>query len=326
MSSIRKDHYAKRLAKAYQDLDAVEADLKTSQTTEQENALKARAEQILNEIEDLEQKIEEIELQGDKPIIKMGSLDQTLRKVDFQEAKSIASQLWSYFDKEETIAALLFFERMVNQMGDYCLGEILSILFECEIRTDTLSSQESNACRPPYLVDLSDVVHEANREALLQKLGNYHGESLLSQDSDMNRLFREKFCQSLRSGDRVLILVKNWEDVVNAPEFLIWFVEVFWKQLVDDIKQQVLPKYGRIRIVAVLAAGGAVPDGCMTISAFNSNDCFDVYNPIKVPLTNWTSNDIRKWLMDVQHLDQQEARQKASGIHKKSVRIQVGGY
>ena len=214
-------------------------------------------------------------MSSDQPIVKARALDQTLRKVDFSTARKIAFELNANFEAQDGGSALLFLQRTTKQMGDICLHEMLSTIFDHELQEEVLlQGQEDGSCKV-YDANLASVAAGGTELECLRQLFRYEGKPSSHNDLvSLGQAFRKSFCESRRSGDRVLILVKDWH-YVEPQSFLKWFTEGFWKPLLDEIKHCVLPEYGRIRVVAVLASGSQVSPDFLSEVSLCSLDSFN---------------------------------------------------
>jgi hypothetical protein len=308
--------YIRRIATITAALDTVEQDLETAQTTEKENKLNARAEQLMQSRRELQDKLSQFDLAGNNSNSKMIALDDCLRKIDFEEARELAAKLKQRFKDEDHGAALMLLERTTNRMGHYCLDEMLSEIFGCNVECFKPDIAYDSGSYRTYEVDLSDVASgETPISTFLERMADYHK----SVDIQDDKTFRTTFCESLRSGDRVLILVKNWQHATDAVGFTSWFLHDFWRNLVSQIQQSVLPKYGRIKVIAVLFAGSGVPQDCRKSLSLEPIAQFSPYFPIEVPLpAQWTDKDVGDWLMDVRKMDRELSEVKANQILKET--------
>jgi hypothetical protein len=306
--------YEKQLARKQGELANIELDLETVQDKIREEKLMKQGEQILKEINDIELKLSKVNLKSDEPKVRVISLDDTFRKIDFDLAKQIARNLHANFP-DDLGANILFLQKTTKHMGQYCLDEMLSIIFERDIQ---ISRQNGQGNCKVYMAGLSDVTAEATELVFLQKLSEYHGSGNPADPFTLNRAFRESLCRSLRSGDRVLILVKDCHLLVDPQSFLSWFVDRFWKPLIEEIQDSVISEYGLIRIVAILTCNSQIDDCHLTNIPFCTIENFNPYHMIDIPLSNWTVNDIQRWLMNVRQLGRNDSETKAKQIHAES--------
>jgi hypothetical protein len=314
VTSIGTGFYEKQLARKQSELAAIELDLETAQGKLQEQKLMKQAEQLLDEINKIELKLSYVNLRSDEPKVRVISLDDTFRKIDFDLAKQIARNLHANFP-DDLGASILFLQKTTKHMGQYCLDEMLSIIFERDIQISRSNGQGN--CKV-YTAGLSDVTAEATELVFLQKLSEYHGSGTSVDPFTLNQAFRESFCRSLRSGDRVLILVKDCHLLVDPQSFLNWFVDRFWKPLIEEIQDSVISEYGFIRIVAILTCTSQIDDCHLTTIPFCTIENFNPYHMIDIPLSNWTVNDIQRWLMNVRQLGRNDSETKAKQIHAES--------
>jgi hypothetical protein len=310
----RRRFIADRIRTLNEELAGIKDDLESCTDRKRRKALTNDAERTLEEIEDFEAKLKALDIVNENhPNVRPTAIESTLRGIDFKKARKFASDLQRTFEDEECSTALLFLQEATELMGYYCLGEILSTLLNCSMQCD-LSNQRQIFDMPKdgpyrsYEVDLrKSVAESSSQEAFLKKL-------IPSEGS-----LKDDFCASLGSGDRVLILIKNWSYCHDPTGFLTWFVRDFWRSLVSQIQTTVLPKYGQIRVVAVLVAADKLKPAMLSDLEFNaSTRNFNPYNPINVPLSKWTVTDIDKWLLQVKRFDKLTSKQEAEQVHRET--------
>jgi hypothetical protein len=322
MSDDRRKFYVRQHSAKQGELAAIEIDLESCGTKKQELRLRNDAERILKEIEDLNEKLKGIETESDTVRVRITALDATLKKIDFKPAREIAAYLNKTFETQDCGFALLLLQRTVKQMGEMCLSEMLEMVFGRDMQ-EVLSRKQNDrgdgACKV-YTADMASVAGGGTSVECLRLLAGYEGQSLSYDPVRLGEEFRRSFCQALRSGDRVLILVKDWH-YVEPQIFLRWFVEEFWQPLVAEVRRCVVPKYGRIKVVAVLASGGAVPVECLSEVPFctlDSSNAFEPHHLIDIPLPDWTVEDIQNWLMEVKKMEKADSLIQAQRLHADS--------
>ncbi len=278
----------------------------------------------MQDIKALEQKLQECDRASLDPIVKVSSIQQTLRQIDFREAKRIAAKLKSDLEGEceSNYATLLLFQRFLNHKGDLCFYEMMRIILESDLETqlsNRVSDGRQNNGLKTYEVDLSDCATEGFSDELefLRKLLKYEGESDAGTVHELSQRFFRSLCKSMRSGDRILFWVKEWHRGIEPEAFLNWFVEDFWKSLLQEIDRTVLRDYGRIKVVAVLSSKKKL-DFSLPDSLVCQPDCSDTYRLIDVPLPLWEPRDVEDWLMGVKGLTRRESRREAQRICEDS--------
>jgi hypothetical protein len=208
-------------------------------------------------------------------------------------------------------------QRTVKQLGEVCLYEILTTVFGRDMQEILLKSKKDGSCKV-YTANLASVVTGGTSLECLKLLSGYEGQPTSHHDMlSLGERFRKSLCETLRSGDRVLILIKDWHRV-EPQVFLSWFMTEFWQPLISDIQRLVFPEYGRIKVIAVLASGSQVPLECLSGVPFCSIESFTPQHILDVPLPDWTVDDIEKWYMDVQKLGRTESRRLANQLHADS--------
>jgi hypothetical protein len=322
--STEREFFQRRLARKQNELAAIEEDIDTCKDRKTQLKLDKDAQLCLKEITALEQKLQSLDYASPEPIVKVSSMQQTLRQIDFREAKSLASKLKGDLESEceSKYAMLLLFQRFLNHKGDLCFYEMMRIILESDLETQ-LGSRGSDGYRnnglKTYEVDLSDLAAEGFSDDLnfLQKLLKYEGEPDSGTVHELSQRFVRSLCKSMRSGDRVLFWVKEWHRGIEPEIFLKWFVEGFWKSLLQEINQTVLCDYGKIKVVAVLSSKKKL-DFSLPENLVCQPDCFDTYRLIDVPLPLWEPRDVEAWLMEVKGFKRRESSREAQRICEDS--------
>jgi hypothetical protein len=224
-------------------------------------------------------------------------------------------------DSRHEYATLLTFQRYLNQKGNFCLLEMARIMLDSELSfAEDGSLKIENVNSRTYEIDLSGLMSEdfLEKESFLKRLLTKPDapidKALMNANLDeLAQQFRRDFCKPMRSGYRVLFLIKEWHRMTNSEEFLDWFVTDFWPSLIEEINRTVLPDYGRIRIVAALLSRGKL-DSPLPSNLLCQPDCFSPYRLIDIPLPCWRPDDLEPWLMDVQGLKRDESRREAQRL------------
>ena len=312
-SDARRKMYVQQLATQQTELAAAQSDWENCQTAKQRLKYGKEMEKILQEIEELENKLKEADKKSMISTIKIPALYRNIKKIDFKEARRIASALHEKFEGQDDGFALMMLQRATRQMGHHAMEEMLETIFGVDIQP--LIGQDGGESCKIYMTDCT-------------KLGEYTIPGFLSalsasiRDSDTRNLsknaqvFQNTLCELLRSGDRVLILVKNWQDMAEPAIFLKWFVEDFWSCLIDEIRRVALSEYGRIRVVAMLVSEGPVKSDYLNEITQCTVENHDPCHLMEVALSDWEVDDIQKWLMDYQQLKRNESIQLAQRIHR----------
>ncbi len=321
-----RSFYERQLARKQSELAAIELELETVRGKLDEQKLMKQAEQVLAEIKQIEEKLSNANLKSSKSTVQMTALDDTLKKINFKCAKQIANKLHLKFERkgDELGAAVLLLQQSYRQMGKYCLDEILTIVFDRNIQ-GIFSSQDSKGTLKVYNISWGDSDTGTSLE-FLEKISKYDGIANSTDVSTLNQIFRQSLCESLRSGDRVLILLENCHKLTVAQEFLTWFIEDFWKLLLADIASDVMSEYRLIRLIAALTFETQldrehsffdnvekfdcqVPSSCTV-----KNKNFSPFQLIEVPLPNWDNDEISQWLMRFQGLKEVDSKSQAKDI------------
>nr|WP_282453091.1 hypothetical protein [Brasilonema octagenarum] len=146
-----------------------------------------------------------------------------------------------------------------------------------------------------------------------QRLASYLN---MNSEEPLHKIIK-KLCSSLCGGSTVFIKIENWDSVIDKEKFLDWFIEKFWKVLVNEL-ESIFQEYSRIRFIVALTAKSKVFPYCLSIPHFCTEDTFDSCKILELPLPDWTVEDIRNWLINFRGLSNSKSQQLALQIHQES--------
>ena len=87
--------------------------------------------------------------------------------------------------------------------------------------------------------------------------------------------------------------------------------------MIDELNP-VFKDYSKIRFIVALIAKSKVFSDCCSLEYFCVKETFDSRKIIELPLSDWTVQDIKKWLISNLGLDNSESLQLAKKIHRES--------
>jgi hypothetical protein len=318
MSNLR-DLYEKQLARKHQQLATINEQLDTVLDRVDENKLMKSGEQVSLEIADLEKKLAVIGTKEKSETFSITDFKSTLRKIDFQEARGIAEKLHAQFQNQELGTAVFLLQKSRKQMGEYCLDEMLSTIFKSNIQNVFLKPKEGGN----YVSHIvgGDDVYEKTALGFLRKISESNGIEVAENLLTLNQAVRRLFCSSLRSGDCLLILIKDFhvsDDSQGFVDFATWFLQDFWKSLIDEIQQEVLPKYGRIKVIAALTSSSMIDEAYLKSLDFGDINKFNPYQLLDIPLPDWNKSDIESWLIEFRRMERCDSQKKAQSAYDGS--------
>ncbi|MEO0374648.1 MAG: hypothetical protein AAF329_08495 [Cyanobacteria bacterium P01_A01_bin.17] len=284
----RRESYTRQLAQLEEELAAVEADLKTERSGSDRLKLEKKSEQLLDKIEELEEKLDELGAQSDNTNVKDRTFDKVLQKIDFDKAKEIASDVKTSFGANGG-GVLFFLQRSTKLMGSYCVEEVLEVLMGDHIVAGKIVADYR---RIP--VDLGTAISQCNETEFLTLLGSHFNIDGSDDALSLSQQLRKAIRKSIDGGTTVFLEIKGVDDLIEQETFLTWFVDEFWKPLIDEVVAA-SKKFENKFIVALIADSYILPDCPST--HFCQDGEFDPYKLLELPLLNWTVDDISEWLV-----------------------------
>nr|WP_278003584.1 hypothetical protein [Nodosilinea sp. TSF1-S3] len=228
-----------------------------------------------------------------EPGVRDRHFEKALQKVDFNQAKEIAALVRQKLNQNGG-AVLFFLQRTRMQMGHFCVAEVLNVLLVDQM----IDGQVVGAYRK-YSIDLSSAISQLNETEFLIRLGSYLNLEPQNDAEALSQLIRETIRDSIDSGTTIFLEIKSLDDLLERGDFLAWFIDDFWKPLIDAIaavSQEFKSKF----IVALIADSQILPD-CSApdypAAYFCDEMAFDCYKLMSLPLPNWSVDDIQDWLM-----------------------------
>lgn len=320
MGDRRRQFYTKQLAQLEESLAAVEIDIETAATERDRLRLAKDAESLLGKIDDLEAKLAECDAASTTPAVRNRGFEKALQKLDFHKAKATAALIRQKLN-EEGGAVLFFLQKTKKQMGHFCIEEVLQVLLGDQI----VDGQVIGAYRR-YSVDLDSAISRFDEVEFLIRLASYLN---LEESQDVVRL-QQQICETIRisidEGTTIFLEIKSLDDLLEHANFLNWFIEEFWKPLIDEVSA-VSQKFKSKFIVALVADSEILnctaPDYPATY--FCEGEAYDCYKMLDLPLPNWSEMDIFDWLVRFRTLspnlkgeDTAALRRRAKKIHRDS--------
>jgi hypothetical protein len=308
----RREFYSKCLARKQEELAAIDSQLDGTLSTVDELKLNKKAENIMKEIEELEEKLLELDKNNPNPNVRHLNLEKSFQKIDFSKAKEIAQSLNKKFG-DDSGAILLFLQKSTQHKGNYCINEVLDLIVsDRKVGDDIIGDFR------PYPVDLGSPISEFNEAEFSKRLASHLSGNLSDNSELLLRNSIKTLCSSLRGGSIVFIKIENWDSIIEQKIFLDWFMEEFWKVLICEL-DPIFREYSKIRfIVALIAKSPIFTKRSSYPNYFCKNNTFDHRKIIELPLPKWTVEDIKKWLINFRGLSNAKSLQLAEQIYRES--------
>ena len=231
MGTADRDFLIRDGMRLEQQLAAVEADLGTSQTTEQRQALRERAKQLLKLIADNERELENIEQELDlQPIAKANMTrfttqwDEHLYKMDHRKSKDMTSAMLKKIEKNVTRSSLFLFQKYEAFLGKRYVEHLKK----------TIDSSDIGHFSQPYRVGMSE--GQPTPIEFLNNLGEQLGIELSPLQEMTVELVLERI-KGLLKGCNIFFIEVNLPDLEGDCGFVCWFMEEFWGRVIDRMPE-----------------------------------------------------------------------------------------
>lgn len=232
--------------------------------------------------------------------------DEYIREIDFNEARGIFDNILREYRRKDC-AILFLIHESESKRGDIYLEEIKDTLKNLKTHFQTYPIGLSSEC----LLD---------EEGLLNRIASYFNISERDNQQTVINKTIATICNSLRNGTILLFHLSQWDELVNPSQTLKWFIENFWKPLLNQ-KSAICKtnKYRQVKIITIIDSPGILDEDCLNLSfvcRFNEADVPKVTqdNVIEIPLTNWKQEEIDDWLALYTTIENDEKRAKESQL------------
>jgi hypothetical protein len=312
----RRQFYTKQLAQLEEELAAVEDDLETAATERDRLRLSKDAESLLKKIDEFEAKLAECDAESETPAVRDRGFEKALQKLDNHQAKAIAAQICQKLNQEGG-AVLFFLQKTKKQMGHFCLEEVLQVLLGDQI----VDGQVMGAYRR-IPVDLDSAISRFDEVEFLIRLASYLNLEAVQDIATLQQQIRETIRTSIDEGTTIFLEIKSLDDLLEQANFLDWFIEEFWKPLIDEVSA-VSQKFKSKFIVALVADSEILdctsPD--YPAAYFCEGDVYDCYKLLDLPLPDWSEDDIYDWLVRFRTLSPILKTEDTLGLQRRANRI-----
>lgn len=304
------------LAKHEEELIAVENDLAKA-TTDVDRLKHQRVyEDLLAKIENLDAELDALDADSPDANVRDRSLEKTLQKLDFVEAKKTAGLIKDKLSQDGG-AVLFFLQKTRKQMGRFCIEEVLNVILGDQI----IDGQVVGAFRR-YSVDLDSAISQFNEAEFLIRLASYFEVEESDDLAELSQQLREKIRASIDEGTTIFLEIKSLDELLEQAEFLKWFIQDFWQPLIDEVAA-VSRKY-KSKFIVALVADSQILAECSP-EYFCERGDFDCYRLLELVLPDWSVDDIYDWLIKfrvvypkLQGKNDQALKRIAKKIHRDS--------
>ncbi len=296
--TTRQETYKSQLKKKKEELTAVLKDSGEAKSHSEKLRLNRLMESLLTEIDDVERKLSNLSnlsIQLDRGIVNR-KFEKSLQKIDFSEARKIAKIIKDKFEVDGG-AILLFLQKSKKQCGKYCVEEFIDIIMSEQIIDGQIEGDYRR-----YSIDLSSPNYSPNEEGFIKGASGHFGinnidlELKSNLEEDSKKLI-ETMCSSMSVRSTIFLEIKNINKIVELERenFLNWFLNNFWRSLVDKINTEAKQKRNRVIAAFIADTKFSIDSSLLNHSGQTNTLHFDKI--FEIPLPDWTFQEIYDWLI-----------------------------
>ena len=248
--------------------------------------LDVQLEESQSKMDRIDQELEEVQrkLQPDDPYRKQAlAWEQSLPRMDYHKARQIAKDVLRRFEDKEG-AVLFMLQRSHDMCGHWCLAALREMV------------DEGNGKFIPHNVKFTALERPSEIE-LLNKLGQCLNAAVIENDVATSlTAVVNKLCDAVQSGGTVFVSIEFPDGHKVSATFLKWFVEEFWCALMQS-SINAANECELFKVIIAIVFSSNLPEECVQHYLGSLDPAFDFRKILELPLENWTSEDIRKWLV-----------------------------
>lgn len=283
--TIQKEALEEELASLSEQYTAVMKQRSQARDARDRLLFKKQADDLLEQMRQVEDELEQLEDSENNSNQIYLDIQANLPEIDFRESMKVVDKITSQFGREGG-AALFLIDNSYSMAGELCISRIREQLKRQTRSFRYLKIEISSSGRYDEL-------------GLLECLARYF--NLPSESTpnigEYSQKVIQQICQSLQVGSVVFIEINKWDYLSCQERVLPWFIRDFWCQLLEE-SRLIAHKNGlrRVNIVAVIDSESQLNKECEALPYYCNPDEFDSKKILKLPLNQWTEDDILEWL------------------------------
>ena len=294
-----------RLAAVQGDLDS------TGLNTEQYDALSSRSTQLAQKIDKLNDEIKKYESNVNCPnLTKLGSnqtnpnqflqitnrWEEHLHYIDHDKSKRITESVFKKIKKNKSKASLFLFQNYDDFLGKRYVRYL----------KETICSAKIGRFSTPHQIGFPG--GQPNVTEFLQNLGEALAiETLPHQNISIDSILKGIKLSVRLTGGNVFFLEVNLPHLNSENEFVKWFLNVFWKQLLDRMPDFSAQNSASTFIV-VVTIETALEESFLKECSCGSSD-FSSDKFIRLPEDAWGKEATYEWLNMYSQIPLEQRRQ-----------------
>ena len=275
--------------------------------------LQVRLDKLEQEVQKIEEKIRKLRAVSGEDHHSRRNYSQVwedkLPQLNFKKSKKIVQDIFTtYFESQKEEQALFLLQRSHTMRGDLCIKHIKALL------------QEMGDWYPPF--EYSFLRHQLPNTVEFLKALAYRFQIETGADSTHQYTTQvlDKLCSSLTGGNVFLLFVELTFEEQN--DFLEWFVNSFWHELVSRISIR-RDDHPFIKVVGVIAVRNVIPKPTLSSGLCCTKQQFNGKKVLELPLQKWSNQEIYEWLWKHSKLsgmgyEQSQMQQMAKAIYQDS--------
>jgi|GEM_PF-897865 len=318
---IRREQINRKYAELSVQQAAVEATSRQETNPQNQLKLEQQSQVLLQRLEKLDEELKQLDKKSSNSKQRcLVKLDEVLPKINFTDAKTIFTKITAEFGEQGGCAVFLL-QKSLAMQGELCLKEMRNLLkrtegFECypvEFQFYPIGFDDNSGL-------------PLNEWGLLERLARHLEVKSSDNIIDFSARIRKVLFEPPRSNRTIFIEISGWDDIAfdRQQVVLSWFLETFWRSLVDEHRRH-SQDYSRVRLIVVIVTYGEISSDCHCFCSFNQNVKSQnfvveetVLKAIDLPLKDWTVDEIRVWLEATQGLSKHQSKSLARTIYQRT--------
>ena len=219
--------------------------------------------------------------------------DEDLCNIDFERALGTCEQvlnsenIQSQFN-QNGVFALFFLEESSRKKGDLFLKRLNN-----KLKPKIYYRNHFRHCPITYTF--------GNQETVIQTIGDFFE---VKKEEVTLELVLQKISDSLQRNSVLFIEINcNIDNQTDFEPLIPWFINKFWKPLGNKVQEVTgKKKYSGIKVIAVISCNLKFDERFFkeSLSCYHNNDCscLEWDKLVKIPLENWTKDEIQNWLFE----------------------------
>jgi hypothetical protein len=274
-------------------LISVELDLEATLDNEKYQALSNRAKQLAEQIDKCQREINQFELenhQSDTAQVRSMTIEweEKLHKIDHAKSKRMTSAMLQKIEKVPSRSSLFLFQKHGKFLGKRYIEHLKK----------TIASSDIGHFSQPYRVGIPE--GQPTPIEFLNNLGEQLGIELSPlQEMTVGLILAQ--IKSVLKGCNIFFIEVNLPDLDGDCEFVSWFMEEFWGQVIDRMPEFLTENKSALFIAVMTVEMDLEKDFLRERSCTPAKFVDGKF--VVLQQEKWKEDDIRDWLRKFSRLD-----------------------